>query len=387
MKDEKERRPIYSRGFPHRPGRAAREAAYTKPMRTALALLLCAPSAFAAAPVLRLETAPLAASPFALGAGPAALSFSVPGPASLAPSLALPSALIPSPALASPLLAAPALAVAARPTAALPALTAFTALPAASAGDAFDGAFAEKRVEAAKAVQYARAEIPVVDYLRGAYGEERAREFMEGVFTADEKKFTGRELLSFVVTPESLNPDLVPDPDRVDFNRLGRTSTQIREIVGEKGMPYHPYERILQEAFREGLIYRLFNKNTSLTYYGVPPRVRADWGLDPAPVVEKKAEAPAEPVSTPFSEALAALAAEAVTIKDAELFEFTAQAVDAAIKAGKLPAGAVSKAFRARADALGYDVPSLSDAVITLSESAEGTPWERKTAALLALLD
>lgn len=269
----------------------------------------------------------------------------------------------------------------------MPSLTALSALPAPSMGDAFDGAFAEKRVVAAQAVQHAHAEIPVVDYLRGAYGEERAREFMEGVFTADEKKFTGRELLSFVVTPEALNPDLTPDPDRVDFNRLGRSSAQIREIVDEKGMPYHPYERILQEAFREGLIYRLYNKNTSLTYYGVPPRVRADWGLDPAPVVEEKAAAPAAPVATPFSEALTKLAADAVTLEDNELFEFTAQAVDAAIKAGKLPADAVSKAFRARADALGYDVPSLEDAVITLSESAEGTPWERKTAALLALLD
>lgn len=254
-------------------------------------------------------------------------------------------------------------------------------------GDAFDGAHAERRVVKAEAVQHAHAEIPVVDYLRGAYGEERAREFMEGVFTADEKKFTGRELLSFVVTPEALNPDLVPDPGRVDFNRLGRTSAQIREIVDEKGMPYHPYERVLQEAFREGLIYRLYDKNTSLTHYGVPPRVRADWGLEPAPVVEKKTAAPAAPVSTPFSEALSSLAAEAVALKDNELFEFTAQAVDAAIKAGRLSPDAVSPSFRARADALGYDVPSLADAVITLSESAEGTPWERKTAALLALLD
>jgi hypothetical protein len=104
-----------------------------------------------------------------------------------------------------------------------------------------------------------------------------------------------------------------------------------------------------------------------------------------APSVEKAA-APSGP--TPFSSALTQLASEAETLpKHEELFEFTAQAVDAAIKAGRLPKDAVSAKFRARADALGYDVPSLEDAVITLMESAEGTPWEARTAALRALLD
>jgi hypothetical protein len=343
-------------------------------MKASLALILT--TGFSPAPV---TLAPISAVSVSLA--PQALV----SPAFSAPSLALAPvpALAPAPALA----AVPALAAPSAPAAALPALSALTVLPAPSVGDAFDGAFAERREKAAEAVQYAHAEIPVVDYMRGAYGEERAREFMEGAYAVDEKtSFTGRELLAFLVTPEALDPDLVPDPDRVDFNRLGRTTARIRDAVEEKGMPYHPYERILREAFREGLIYRLFDKNTSLTHYGVPPRVRADWGLEPAPDVEKKAAA-AAPASTAFSEALSSLAAEAVAIKDNELFEFTAQAVAAAVKEGRLPAAAVPAKFAERAARIEFDVPSLADAVLTLSESAEGTRWEAKTAALLALLD
>lgn len=353
-------------------------------MKAALALLLTAGSAFGASPVIQLSPTPAALSPLAIAGVPFALQaspamvFSAPSALAL-PRLASPLGLVPVPAPAAPAFAARA----------LPALSAMTALPAASVGDAFDGAFAEKKREEARAVQYAHAEIPVVDYVRGAYGEDGAREFMEGVYAVDEKtSFTGKELMSFLVTPEALNPDLVPDPDRVDFSRLGRTSAQIRTIVEGKGMPYHPYERVMTEAFRDGLIYRLYNRNDGLTYYGVPPRVRADWGLEPAAEVVPAALAPITAGPTPFSDALTALAADAMKLpKDEELFEFTAQAVDAAIKAGKLPPDAVTKAFRKRADALGYDVPSLADAVITLAESAEETPWEARTAALRALLD
>ena len=261
-------------------------------------------------------------------------------------------------------------------------------LPAPSIGYAFDGAFAERRQKAAEAVQYARAEIPVVDYQRGAYSKAGSAEMMQESYVVGEgRNMTGAQLVSFVVTPESLRPDLTPDPDRVDFARLGKTSAQIRETLAVYDVPYHSYERWLGAAFREGMIYRLFNKNTGLTYYGVPPQVRADWGLEPASG-EKAPVAAVEKDPTPFTQALTALAADAESLpKNEELFEFTAQAVDAAIVAGKLLKDAVSPAFRARADSLGYDVPSLQDAVITLSESAEGTPWEAKTAALRALLD
>jgi hypothetical protein len=344
-------------------------------MKAALALLLTAGSAFGAAPVIQLAPTPIFVSPFAALGAPLALQAS-------------PSTVFSAPAL--PILA-PSLAITPRPVvAALPALSALTVLPAPSIGDAFDGAFAEKRKEEAEAVQYAHAEIPVVDYRRGAYDEERAQEFMEGVYTVDEKtSFTGRELLSFLVTPEALRPDLTPDPDRVDFSRLGRTSAQVREIVEEKGMPYHPYERVMTEAFRDGLIYRLYNKNTGLTYHGVPPQVRSDWKLEPAPEaapVKPETAAPAGP--TPFSLALAKLALEAELLpKSEELFEFTAQTVAAAIKAGKLAPDAVTPAFKERAAKIDVEVSSLSDAVITLAESAEGTPWEGRTAALLSLLD
>ena len=362
-------------------------------MKATLALLLTAGPAFGASPIIRLAPTPalvspaIVAAPFALQAAPA-MAFSAPSAAVL-PRLASPLAPAPAAALSAPAHAAPASAVPALAARALPALSAMTVLPAASAGDAFDGAFAERKHEEARAVQHAHAEIPVVDYVRGAYGEDGAREFMEGVYAVDEKtSFSGKELLSFLVTPEALNPDLVPDPDRVDFSRLGRSSARIRAIVEDKGMPYHPYERIMTEAFREGLIYRLYNRNDGFTYYGVPPRVRADWGLEPAPEAAPAAKAPVAAGPTPFSAALTALAADAMKLpKDEELFEFTAQAIDAAIKAGKLPPDAVTKAFRKRADALGYDVPGLADAVITLAESAEETPWEARTAALRALLD
>lgn len=329
--------------------------------------------------------------PVAVPVNPAAAPLS-PSAALAAPVLAAPAALTPLSPLALPLPVAltpvQAVPAAPEPLRAMPALQAFSALPAPSVGDAFDGAFAERREKKAEAVQHAHAEIPVVDYVRGSYSREGAAEMMETSFVIDEtKNMTGSQLLSLVVTPEALDPDLTPDPDRVDFGRLGKTSAQIRATLEEAGVPYHNYERWLGAAFREGLLYRLFNRNTGLTYYGVPPRVRADWGLE-APTGVPAAKAPAAPVSSAFSDALKALAADAETLpKHEELFEFTAQAVDAAIAEGRFPAGAVSAKFRARADSIGYDVPSLKDAVLTLAESAEGTPWEAKTAALAALLD
>lgn len=343
-------------------------------MKAGLAVLLSAtmrpvavPVNPAAAPLS--PTAALAAPVLSAPAAPTPLSaLSLPVPAALAPVSALP--------------AAP------EPLRAMPALRAVSALPAPSVGDAFDGAFAERREKKAEAVQYARAEIPVVDYVRGAYSRERAAEMLEPSYVVDEtRNMTGSELLSFVVTSEALDPDLTPDPDRVDFNRLGKTSAQIRSTLEEAGVPYHNYERWLGAAFREGLIYRLFDRNTGLTHYGVPPRVRADWGLEAAADVPA-AKAPAAAASTPFSDALKALAADAESLpKHEELFEFTAQLVDAAIAEGRFPKDGVSAKFRARADALGYDAPSFKDALITLVESAEGTPWEGKTAALAALAE
>jgi hypothetical protein len=369
-------------------------------VKLALALLLCAPTAYADAPIVRLAPSPLVLTPFALGAGPAALQFSAPSLALSAPSLALPVALTPA-LLPAPAIAAPLAVNAQRPVAALPVLAALTVLPAPAIGDAWDGsgrreeaneeayAHVEQRRREAEAVQYAHAEIPVVDYRRGAYGEERAKEFMEGVYVVDDKtKFTGLELLSFLVTPEALRADQIPDPARVDFARLGKNSAQIRETLAEKGMPYHPYERVLTEAFRDGLIYRLTDARNGMTYHGVPHEVRAAFGLEAKAPEPAKAEdvAPAGP--TPFSVALTKLAKEAESLPHREeLFEFTAQVVAAAIKAGKLPPDAVSPAFKARAAKIDFDVTSLKEALLTLAESAEGTPWEGRAADLQALAD
>ncbi len=297
-----------------------------------------------------------------------------------------------APSPVPPTVAAPAVSgsgfLTVSPTLSAPSL-ALTLTPVlhAAAVEVPDGAFSEKRQEAAKAVQHAHAEIPVVDYLKRAFDESSAKEFMDGEFTFDgATKKTGRELLSYLVTPDALSDGLTPDPARVDFNRLGKTSSQIRETVDAEGVPYHLYERVLGGAFREGLIYRLYNSLTGFTYHGVPHEIRAIFGLE-APAEQKPAEIAKKSGPTPFSEALTALSEEAVGLDDPELFEFTAQTVAAAIKAGKLSSDAVSPAFKARAAKIDFDAPSLKDAALTLAESAEGTPWESKTAALLALLD
>lgn len=397
-------------------------------MKGVIAVALLVATGASAAPIVRIETGfgtgPSAPSTINIpiaGLSGAALQPSLPSVSLTgvgAPALQIVPSAVPSlsvPAIAANPLSAPAaiesINIAAKISPSMAAATprdsqrvpesasALRYLAAPSIGDGWDGgrqyeeeeehAYAERREREAEQVQHAHADIPVVDYRRGAYEERSAREFMDSVqLETAEKSFTGRELLSWLVTPEALLLDRVPDPERMDFSRLGHSSTRLRRILEEKSVPYHPYEAMLGRAFRDGLVYRLTDARRGVSYTGVPYEVRSAFGLREETPASPAAAPAAAPVDSAFAKALLALTVDAEKLpKSEELFEFTAQVVAAAEKAGLLPAGSGSEKFRARAAKIDFDVPPLRDAVETLAESAEGTPWEARAAALLALLD
>lgn len=343
-------------------------------MRALLAVLLCSAAA-SAAPVVRLQssvTAPLAAHTLTIPL------MGLQAPAPLFAPAPLTLSLVPAPSLAL----TPAPAPAAAPTA-LQGLSAIVlslqpqgpAFVAPSIGDAFDGRrpeeegeeeFARKEEKKAKEVRYAHADVPVLDYRGGAYSQESAERLLDEEFmSSDERAWTGRDLLALIVTPAELPPDTVPDPSRIDLGTLGLSSLKLREVLAERGLPVFRYEAFLKEAFNEGLVYRLTDAATGKTYHGVPARVRAELGLTaPAgPGAAAKAEV-SEKGPSAFSLALDALVEQAKALpKGEELVEFT---------------GDVSAAFAS-------DPSALADALLTLRDSAEGTPWEARVEALCRL--
>jgi hypothetical protein len=241
---------------------------------------------------------------------------------------------------------------------------------------------AEQREQKAEAVQYAHAERPVIDYLRGRFDPEEARELAGNVYElSDGDARTIKELLQLVMTAHAARTDNPPDLTRVDPTGFGVSDAQLRVIAEAEGLPAFALQRFLEQAFRHGLIYRLYDSGRQQTFYGVPQAVRDALGLKAPRAAEDVAREKAK--ESAFAKGLPALAEAAVKLpKGEELFEFAAQIVAAAVKGGLLSRDAVPPAFQKRADALSFDAPPLKDALLTLLESSEGTPWFARAKAL-----
>jgi hypothetical protein len=235
--------------------------------------------------------------------------------------------------------------------------------------------YVERKQQRAEAVQYAHAEIPPLDYRRNHFNKEESQELLAQAHEWAGGSATGGQFLEMLMTAHAVLLDRELDPSRLDMSLFGKSETEIRGLIQEKDYPVYVYHDFLKQAFNYGLVYRVNDSSRSKTYYGIPYHVREALGLkseEEAPA--KPAEKPAEP--TAFSHALSALAeeAEALPAKD-ELFEFTAQTVEAAIKAGQLDEKQVSQSFRDRADAIDLDESSLHESLLTLLESSHGTKW------------
>lgn len=240
---------------------------------------------------------------------------------------------------------------------------------------------AEKKQEA---VQYAHAERPALDYRRHRFNKEDAEEFL-----AETREFpgggqaTGRELLGLLITPDAVDVDRSFDPARLDMTRFGMSDSDLRPILQEKGVPVYAYHDFLGRAFNYGLVYRVSDNETRRTYHGVPLPVREALGYhadeEPSQILPKAEKAK----PSAFNAALTALAREAESLPPKEeLFEFTAQTVEAAIKAGRLGRDRLSPAFEQRAHSLEFDTPPLAEALLTLLDSSHGTPWFDKALSL-----
>ncbi len=242
--------------------------------------------------------------------------------------------------------------------------------------------YVERKQQRAEAVQYAHAEIPPLDYRRDRFNKEESQELLAQTHEWAGGSATGHQFLELLMTPHAVMLDRELDPSRLDMSLFGKSETEIRGLIQEKDYPVYVYHDFLKDAFNNGLVYRVNDSSRKKTYYGIPYQVREALGLkseEEAPA--KPADKPAEP--TAFSHALAALAKEAqgLPAKD-ELFEFTAQTVAAAIKAKQLDETQVSKQFKERSEAIDFEESSLTESLLTLLESAHGTPWFERTLSL-----
>lgn len=233
-----------------------------------------------------------------------------------------------------------------------------------------------------EAVLHQHAERPALDHSRQAFSAARAKEFAETVYDlGDEKGTTGQDILSWLTTEHAVMDERVPESD---FESFGRSEIQVRSIAKEKGVSVHALQRVMDRAFRWGLLYRLYDLKQGKTYYGVPYEARTALNIIP-PEAASRLQAEKEAVASEFAQALTALARESLSLKPKdEVFEFVAQTVKAAKSAGIVKDADLPEAFLARAKALDLDASDLRSALFTLLESSHGTPWFDKAKALCA---
>ncbi|MBI3298298.1 MAG: hypothetical protein HYZ75_09055 [Elusimicrobia bacterium] len=396
-------------------------------LKTLSLLLLLAPAARAQtvkAPTLR-GTLPVVAPVWAVGPSwtPSAAS------SLIAPSLAVPALSPVLPALALPVVAIPRV-VAAQAAAELPSArkekTVVASLeasvralgrPAAAPGRVinaiYDGpsrraeraeeeALVEVRRERkAEVLVQAHAKRETLDYRRGSFSGARAAEFAaKPVRVSGEKAVTGRDILQLAMTPHAVHLDVPVDAERSDLGVFGVSDAQLREKAVAQGIqPYAAVIAALEDAFLQGLVYRLYDEKNGRTLYGVPYAVRAalDLKAPEAPqaavvVAEKtgpsplgrsaldllaKIDAAADRALSRGSAASAALGAA-----DAELKEYALQLAVAAVEARQLTEADLPAGTMERWRNLRLGSSPFSSTLLTVLETAHGGPFFAEAKAL-----
>ncbi len=245
-------------------------------------------------------------------------------------------------------------------------------------------ALAELNPRRREELLHAHAEIPALDYRRGSFNLEGAVEFLGMVHYSPRggQVVTGRELLELVLTPHAVVLDVPLEPSRVDMSLFGKSDTQLRSLALQKGIPVFVVHDFMLKAFTYGMVYRVTDVKGGRTYYGIPYEVRQALELKspelPAPSPVKEL-----PRQSAFGEALIAIARDALALeKNDEIFEFTAQIIQTAIKDGHLRPAQLPAEFLRRSEAIDLGEAPLSQALLTLLESSHGTPWFDKALAL-----
>jgi hypothetical protein len=248
--------------------------------------------------------------------------------------------------------------------------------------EAGEEAFIRKEEKKAEEKKQAHAERPVLDYLRNRLNDDEALELAkEELEFAGGAKMTVLRLLELIVTAHAARTDNPPDLTRADAALFGVSDTDLREIAEREGLPAFALQNFYEMAFRRGLIYRLSDNARGRTYYGVPDPVRALLKLQaprpPEEIAREKARASA------FAQGLPDFADAALELPEGEeLFEFSAQVAEAAVKAKLVDRADLPAMFWDRAEELGFEPSPLKDALLTLLESSEGTPWFERSLAL-----
>ncbi len=268
--------------------------------------------------------------------------------------------------------------------------------------DAF--AYVERAERKAEAAQVMFEPRPHWDYVRNRYNAEDAGDFADAEYDLGGADIRGREFLEALMTPKTIDPLDVPDRDRLtafDYAQAGVPENAIRAWAEEKILAFPRVYQLLKLAQREGLVYELYDDNTKVTYYGLPPRVRQDLGLT-APATEEAGPAGENTGSAEdrrqFQQQLGDLFEQAATLADPddrtsrELMEYVTLIGEAATEAGLIQSGEIPGAFDAFR---GLSVDErLDSGLLTLYEFCQDTDMLKqaatalcKTAAKLGILD
>lgn len=237
------------------------------------------------------------------------------------------------------------------------------------------------RKAVAKAV--AHAPIPTFDYMTAWYSDDNIRRFLDASFTYREKALTGKELLSFLLTPKSVDTYYPASPDRMsplEFKLNGRSELELRRFFEENGIDYpSAYEGIVREARQYGLVYMLKDlKQKGGSYYGIPLRVRKvleKQGIvfEPpqvsAPVVAE--QKPADKPLTPFGEGLKEfLERHQGLAQTDELFEYLSQLSRAAVQAELISLEMLPKLYQNQVAKPHAYIEPLDSTLLTILEFA-----------------
>lgn len=137
-----------------------------------------------------------------------------------------------------------------------------------------------RRKKEAQVLRYACAQRTALDYNRFVFTPESGRQFLFRRFTLCETRiWTGRTVLAALMTPKALALGHDQDLSGLDLRLFGLCDGDLRALLLEQGIAAYRFHEVLRDAFRLGLIYRVFSSGDGKTYYGVPQVVRAAFSL------------------------------------------------------------------------------------------------------------
>jgi hypothetical protein len=217
------------------------------------------------------------------------------------------------------------------------------------------------------------------------FNPDVAWDFLETTFTDDSSglSMTGRDFLRFLITPDAVDTQNLPDEKDwrfFDLHKAGRTDTELWQFLADRVTGESPAGKLkfvdsfckdlLTKARLRGLVYKLTDpENPNKVYFGVPYDVQRLLGLN------TEYEADMGQAAQTFASAVADFVPQGLALPDSdELFDYTAQIAQKCIENGTLEKEQLSQECLDKMESFGALSPRSFNVLIDLLESSAGTP-------------